>query len=264
MAVVVGDLDGQTLIVPVAVEEAERLGAIATVRVVVEEEVTEARDERDAVFVVVLDEEEDGLAVTERDGTLVLVRTPEAVLVGEGRALPDCEALAVVVFVAKILRVGQEDADAEREARVEPVEVVDPLVVLEPVEDRVELEVAEEDAVALVLGLVVAEALADRVDDTELVVVRVLVPVLELVVDAVAVLVGATVIVPKLVAEDVLEGFTLRVAKFVAMDETDATELTLGFIVGTELRVEVDVLVAVRLLVAVNVGSNTSLSKFRP
>jgi hypothetical protein len=234
-----------------------------TVRVVVEVEVREGREERDAVLVVVFVEEENGLAVAVLETIAVLVNIPDAVVEPEERGLLDTEELTVAVFVIELVRVIKEEADAERDARIDPVEVVDLVAVLDPVEERVELAVPEDERELLLLELVVADALVDFVDVTELVVVLVTVAVLELVEDAVEVLVCVTVFVSKLVAEDVLEGFTLRVAKLVALGETDATELTLGFFVGTELRVEVDVLVAVRLLVAVNVGNNRLLSKFR-
>ena len=157
-----------------------------------------------------------------------------------------------------------EEAEDVCVGLAETVDVVDAVVLRVELDDRVDVAVVEEEGVALTLGLTIAEELPDFDADAVLVVVRVLVAVLDVDTDAVAVLVGATVIVPIPVAEAVLEGFTLRVAKLDAIDETDATELPLGFIVGTELRVEVDVLVAVRLLVAVNVGNTRSLSNMRP
>lgn len=257
-------MDGLTLTVGVALEDGERLGRIPTVRVAVFDELFDSREDAEAVLVAVLELVDVGLAVVEREGPIVLVPRPEGVLEGDFTEVHVVNGLTVADFVIELERVMIEEADADRLPRGVTVDVVDAVLLRVEVDERVDVAVVDEEGVALTLGLTMEEELPDFDAEAVLVVVRVLVAVRDTEEDAVAVLVGATVIVPKLVAEAVLEGFTLRVAKRDATDETDATELPLGFIVGTELRVEVDVLVAVRLLVAVNVGNTRSLSNMRP
>ncbi len=206
----------------------------------------------------------EALAVCEREPVVVRVEDTLVVAVRVGTVVQDAVAVVVDVFEGGVEAERLEDADALRLGCIELLVVDVPEGVRVPCVLREAVVVAEAlrdgRVVSVICGeaVVVLDALAVAVPLRVEVVVRLVVEL------AVAVREGCIVAVHGPDAVDVLDGKAVAVVLRLVRGLVVATAESVNCSEGRAERVAVDVLVAVRLDVAVKVGKIASTMSVRP